>query len=624
MNREMIGKRKRIKRNSTARWGSRGRRPTLEALEHRRVLAASFGWDGPGLGSAELTYTVGNAPDSLSQAEVDQAIRTAFDAWSDVVDVSFEETDQVGLRDSIDISFTSIDGRGGTLAQAYFPDDVNPARIAGDIQFDASESWEVGNSQGNRAFDLVWVAVHEIGHSLGLEHIEHSDSVLQAFVSPNQQFTSLDDEDIEAAQALYASSSLPDALPVSDTMDNDAVEDAVGDGVDDPADDVHSPEDTASDNTDQQPSNRDRFERYFRRIRRFLVNFQRGFSGFVSADVPIEHNAGNATDANGDGSTTATDALMIVNRLSNHSAGADGMCDVNADGEVTAGDALMVINSLGQDAVATGEADVVVIQDTVDPEAEPEDETTMENEPEVDEPEVDESEIDESEIDEVDVPDMSEEDNGDQLDDEPEMMEPELDQRRRRHARRAGKLLRDQGERLFQRFDVDGNDALTEDEVPERVFDFLTDLQIDADSDGVITRDEVADYAEDAAQQRLADRFSRRDANEDGLLTEDEVSERFWDKVSAADEDGDSAVSLDELSAWKQQREEGEGDDQLPPDSEMTPEDPANPEQAASLQSFRTFHAAGPLVGMDQIAATDVAFEQLQRGATRRGFGRGR
>lgn len=180
-----------------------------ENLEDRRCMTASFGWDGPGQGSAALTYTVNANGSGLSQQEVEDAVDRALDAWSDVADISFTQVDQVGLRDSLDISFRRLDGTGGTLAQAYFPDDVNPARVAGDIQFDTSENWEIGNGLGSRAFDLVQVAVHEIGHALGLEHDHEHDSILRSSVSPQESFNALGQSDVDAILSLYAPASSP-------------------------------------------------------------------------------------------------------------------------------------------------------------------------------------------------------------------------------------------------------------------------------------------------------------------------------------------------------------------------------------------------------------------------------
>ena len=180
----------------------------FETLDQRRCMSvASVGWDGPGKGSADLTYFISNAPSSLSKADVTTAIKSALDAWSKVASVRFTESKTPGLAKQLDISFEKIDGSGGILAQAYFPADVNPSRIAGDVQFDSAENWEIGNAKGSAAFDLMYVAVHEIGHALGLEHSQRGSAVPAPTVSPTEYFTTLDRDDVDSILSIYAPAS---------------------------------------------------------------------------------------------------------------------------------------------------------------------------------------------------------------------------------------------------------------------------------------------------------------------------------------------------------------------------------------------------------------------------------
>jgi len=58
------------------------------------------------------------------------------------------------------------DGPGGELAHASFPGPDN-AGEAGDVHLDDDETYAINGGNG---VDLLWVFVHELGHSLGLDH----------------------------------------------------------------------------------------------------------------------------------------------------------------------------------------------------------------------------------------------------------------------------------------------------------------------------------------------------------------------------------------------------------------------------------------------------------------------
>jgi hypothetical protein len=205
--------------NHFFRSSNRFRAAQLERMESRRCMTASVGWDGPGLGEASLTYYVDSVPANLGldSAAVKTALDTALSTWSSAADINFTPTNRPNQPRSIDFTFRSIDGSGGTLAQAYFPGDVNRGSIAGDVQFDIAENWEIGNGRGNSAFDLLYVAVHEIGHALGLDHLHGAGSVMADRVGPGQHFTKLAALDEAAIRQLYSAGDVDRAPPVANS-----------------------------------------------------------------------------------------------------------------------------------------------------------------------------------------------------------------------------------------------------------------------------------------------------------------------------------------------------------------------------------------------------------------------
>ena len=72
------------------------------------------------------------------------------------------------------------------------------AGLAGQIHFDDDELFALGEREG--AVDFYWLAVHEIGHTLGLQH---SDIKEAAMFSMQKVFKKLDADDIKGISMIY-------------------------------------------------------------------------------------------------------------------------------------------------------------------------------------------------------------------------------------------------------------------------------------------------------------------------------------------------------------------------------------------------------------------------------------
>ena len=73
--------------------------------------------------------------------------------------------------------------------------------LAGDVHFDDAERYTVGSPTGR---NLLWVAVHELGHSIGLDHSTIKGAVMFPwYQSTEGKDFDLTPDDIRGAQSIY-------------------------------------------------------------------------------------------------------------------------------------------------------------------------------------------------------------------------------------------------------------------------------------------------------------------------------------------------------------------------------------------------------------------------------------
>lgn len=195
-------------------------RPQVEGLEDRRLLYATLGanWVYP----IKVTYSfvpdgtmVGGAPSTLHQtlnakfptATWQREFHAAAATWQAVANINMVHVSDVGGALDVygnqqgdtrfgDIRICAIPLTFGTMGAAFSPPPINGGTLAGDVVINSIMDWKIGSE-----FDLRTVAIHEIGHSLGMSHATINAAVMFSYYTVKKQ--NLHADDIAGIRSIY-------------------------------------------------------------------------------------------------------------------------------------------------------------------------------------------------------------------------------------------------------------------------------------------------------------------------------------------------------------------------------------------------------------------------------------
>ncbi|XP_055684076.1 72 kDa type IV collagenase-like [Lutzomyia longipalpis] len=182
---------------------------TRSGWRRKRFVVGGRGWQ-----KRQITYFIANWSAKLDEKEVTEDMGRAFELWGQYANLNFIQVFDpsadivVGFGTYYHGDSYPFDGPGYILAHAFYPYEMGS--YGGDIHFDSDENWTRSENITNGEINFLSVAVHELGHSLGLGHSPIYNSIMFPYYRPTHSTPiTLDFDDILAMYNLYVRVHLP-------------------------------------------------------------------------------------------------------------------------------------------------------------------------------------------------------------------------------------------------------------------------------------------------------------------------------------------------------------------------------------------------------------------------------
>lgn len=163
-----------------------------------------YALEGPKWGSAAYGSSGGTvtwAADASVPASFVSVLSAAFADWSARANILFKQVASTA-QSQIDFDVSAIDGLNNVLGETNYTASGR-SFLSAAVTFDSGEGWHASGSKivSNASVDLFAVALHEIGHALGLDHYNATAAVMNSVL--NRSITDLTNSDINGIHALY-------------------------------------------------------------------------------------------------------------------------------------------------------------------------------------------------------------------------------------------------------------------------------------------------------------------------------------------------------------------------------------------------------------------------------------